>query len=43
MDHRLTNIQNDDLIPSKNAGKFCYQSGMIVPGKMDEDGLAEIS
>jgi hypothetical protein len=39
MDDRLTNIQDEELMASERAGKFCYESGLVVPGKMDEDSL----
>jgi hypothetical protein len=39
MDHRLTNIQNDNLMMGERGGKFCCEPGTIVSGKMDENCL----
>jgi hypothetical protein len=30
-------------MPSQRTGQFCRQAGVIVPGEVDQDGLAEVS
>ena len=40
MDDRLTDIENDDRVAGESACKFCCESGLVMPGKMDEECLA---